>query len=180
MRIQKEDTLAVIVDIQERLLPHIFNWEQTLQNCLKLIDGLQVLSVPVLTTQQYTKGLGPTDASITNKIAEFSYIEKNTFSCYEEPVFKEKLLNLGKKNIVLCGIESHVCVLQTCLDLLDEGYLPVIVEDCISSRKLSDKVTAVERMRQEGARISTLESILFELTRCAGTETFKQISKLVK
>ena len=180
MRIRPEDTSAIIIDIQERLLPHIFEWDKTLQNCLKLIEGLQVLSVPLITTQQYTKGLGPTDPSVVNKIHEFSYIEKNTFSCYGEPVFKEKLALLGKKNIILCGIESHVCVLQTCLDLLDQQYLPVIAEDCVSSRKPNDKQIAIGRMRQEGARITTMESILFELTQCAGNETFKQISKIVK
>lgn len=180
MRILQDDTAAVVVDMQERLLPHIFQWEQTLQNSLKLIEGLQVLSVPVVVTQQYTKGLGPTDASIVNKITAFSHIEKNSFSCYGEPAFRQKLTVLGRKNIILCGIESHVCVLQTCLDLIDAGYLPVVVEDCVSSRKPSDMATAIERMRQEGARITTLESILFELTRCAGTGTFRSISGIVK
>lgn len=180
MRILKDDAVAVVVDIQERLLPHIFQWEQTLQNCLKLIEGLHVLSVPIVVTQQYTKGLGPTDPSIVNIISGFSHIEKITFSCCGESVFKEKISSLGKKYIILCGIETHVCVLQTCLDLLEEGYIPVVVEDCVSSRKPNDKAVAIARMRQEGARISTMESILFELTQVSGTETFKNISKLVK
>jgi nicotinamidase-related amidase len=180
MRILFEDTAAVVVDIQERLLPHIYKWEETLQNCLKLIEGLQVLSVPLVVTQQYTKGLGNTDASIVNKITEFSYIEKISFSCYGEPKFRDRIKSLGKKSIILCGIETHVCILQTCLDLIDEGYQPVVVEDCVSARKPNDKVIAIERMRQEGARITTLESILFELTQCAGTDTFKQISRIVK
>ena len=180
MRILKEDSAAVIIDIQERLLPHIYHWEQTLQNCLKLIDGLQVLSVPMIVTQQYTKGLGNTDPSIVNKITGFSHIEKMTFSCCGESAFKDKISSLGKKYIILCGIETHVCVLQTCIDLLEEGYIPFIVEDCVSSRNPNDKEIAIERMRQEGARITTLESILFELTQVSGTETFKQISKIVK
>jgi nicotinamidase-related amidase len=180
MRILQDETAAVVVDVQERLLPHIYQWEQTLQNCLKLIEGLQILSVPIVVTQQYTKGLGPTDPSIVNKITEFSFIEKISFSCYGEPVFIKKISSLGRKNIILCGVESHVCVLQTCLDLIDAGFNPVVVDDCVSSRKLADKLTAIERMRQEGARITTLESLLFELTACAGTETFKSISKLVK
>ncbi len=180
MRIQQKNSVAVVVDIQERLLPHIYQWEQTLNNCLKLIEGLQALNVPLLTTQQYTKGLGPTDASVINKIESFSHIEKNTFSCYGEDTFRERLSAFGRKYIILCGIESHVCVLQTCLDLLEAGYIPVVVEDCVSSRKPSDKVVAIKRMRQEGARITTLESLLFELTLCAGTNTFKSISKIVK
>jgi nicotinamidase-related amidase len=180
MRILKDDVVAVVVDIQERLLPHIYHWEQTLQNCLKLIDGLQVLAVPMLVTQQYTKGLGNTDPSIVNKITGFSHVEKNTFSCCGEPAFLEKLSSFGKKCIIVCGIEAHVCVLQTCLDLLEEGYIPVVVEDCVSSRKPNDKAIAIERMRQEGARITTIESILFELIQSAGTDTFKLISKIVK
>ena len=180
MRILRDQTAAVVIDIQERLLPHIFQWELTLQNCLKLIEGLQVLSVPMLVTQQYTKGLGHTEPSVVNKITGFSHIEKITFSCCGEPAFMEKLSSLEKKYIILCGIETHVCVLQTCLDLIDSGFVPVVVEDCVSSRKPNDKEIAIERMRQEGARITTLESILFELTQVSGTETFKSISKLVK
>ncbi|MBK9390065.1 MAG: isochorismatase family protein [Bacteroidetes bacterium] len=180
MRIIKDGTAVVVIDIQERLLPHIFQWELTLQNCLKLIDGLQVLSVPMLVTQQYTKGLGNTEPSVVNKITGFSHIEKNTFSCCGEPLFMERFASLEKKYIILCGIETHVCVLQTCLDLIESGFIPVVVEDCVSSRKPNDKEIAIERMRQEGARITTLESILFELTQVSGTETFKSISKLVK
>ena len=180
MRINHEETAAVVIDIQERLLPHINEWDITLQNCLKLIDGLQVLSVPLVVTQQYTKGLGATENSVSGKIPEFSFIEKISFSCFGEPAFRSRLSSLGKKYIILFGIETHVCVLQTCLDLIDEGYMPVIVEDCVSSRKPNDKSVAIERMRQEGARITTLESILFELVQCAGTDTFKSISKIVK
>jgi nicotinamidase-related amidase len=180
MRILQNETAAVVIDIQERLLPHIHNGERILQNCLLLIDGLKTLSIPVLITQQYTKGLGPTVSPIVQKFSGFSYIEKTSFSCYEEPAFREKLLLSGRQNTILIGIESHVCVLQTCLDLIDDGFRPVIVTDCISSRKPDDKVIAIERMRQEGAIITTLESLLFELTRRAGSEVFKNISRLVK
>ncbi len=180
MRILHEATVAVVVDIQEKLLPHIYDGESLLRNCLKLIEGLKILSVPLIFTQQYTKGLGPTVAPVVKLIPEFEHIEKNSFSCCEEPAFKERLALTSRKNVILCGIESHVCVLQTCLDLIDTGYTPVVVEDCVSSRKPDDKAVAIERMRQEGARITTLESVLFELTRRAGTDTFRSISKLVK
>ncbi len=180
MRILQNETAAVVIDIQERLLPHIYDAGKILDNCSKLIEGLHILSVPVIVTQQYTKGLGPTEPSIVQTFSEFNYIEKTAFSCFDEPAFKEEILITGKQNIILCGIETHVCVLQTCLDLIDRGFRPVVVHDCISSRKQEDKLVAIERMRQEGARISTMESILFELTRRAGTETFKSISRLVK
>jgi nicotinamidase-related amidase len=124
--------------------------------------------------------LGATVPSVVQRFPQFSYIEKISFSCFEESSFAVQLSELGKSNIILFGIESHVCVLQTCLDLLDSGLIPVVVEDCVSSRKLNDKKVAIKRMQQEGARITTLESILFELTRTAGNEVFKRISGIVK
>jgi nicotinamidase-related amidase len=180
MRILKEDSAAVIIDIQERLLPHMYDGEKMLRNCEKLIEGLKILSVPITVTQQYTKGLGPTQPSIMEMFSDFSFIEKTTFSCCGEPAFRENISLSGKKNIIICGIEAHVCVLQTCIDLIDDGFTPVIVADCISSRKPEDKSIAIERMRQEGALITTLESILFELTGRAGNDIFKSISRLVK
>lgn len=180
MRILQEETAAVVIDIQEKLLPHIYDGENTLYNCIKLVEGLQILSVPIIVTQQYTRGLGPTAPALKQKFSEFSYIEKISFSCYEEPLFSSRIYALGKKNLILCGLESHVCVFQTCIDLLDAGLTPVIVEDCVSSRKHNDKKVAIERMRQTGAQITTMESILFELTRFAGTNIFKSISGIVK
>jgi hypothetical protein len=154
--------------------------EQLEQNLVTLAAGLKVLEIPMLVTEQYTKGLGFTILPLKNALGDYSSIEKIAFSCCDEPQFSKALSVTGKKNVILCGIETHVCVLQTAIDLLQAGYQPVVIEDCVSSRKLSDKNTAIERMRQEGVIISSLESILFELTRYSGTETFKAISKLVK
>lgn len=181
MRILKEDTIAVIIDIQERLFPHIYDNEKILDNTLKLISGLQALEVPLTITEQYTKGLGKTLEPIVKQM-ENSYqpIEKIDFSCYGSTDFADLIKSHNKRNIIVFGVETHVCVLQTTLDLLEAGYNPIIVEDCVSSRKLNDKNIAIERMRQEGAIISSLESILFELCRKAGSDTFKIISKLVK
>jgi nicotinamidase-related amidase len=180
MRILKEEAVAIVVDIQERLLPHIHESDIILRNCMKLIEGLKILSVPIIITQQYTRGLGPTVQSIVQMFSEFRYIEKISFSCQDEPAFRNELALLGKTDIIICGIESHVCVLQTCLDLLEAGMRPVIVEDCVSSRKPDDKLVSIERMRQEGARITSKESLLFELMRVAGNETFRSISGIVK
>lgn len=180
MRILKEDSAALIIDIQERLFPVMSESEKLLENCLKLIDGLQVLSVPLIVTQQYTKGLGPTIPSVVSEINGFNYYEKISFSCLDEPKINEALDSLNKHFVILCGIETHVCVLQTCLDLLELGCHPVVVEDCVTSRNLNDKMIAIERMRQEGALVTTFESLLFELTRVAGSELFKKISGIVK
>ncbi|HEY3369917.1 MAG TPA: hydrolase [Prolixibacteraceae bacterium] len=180
MRILKENTIGLVVDIQERLVPVMEESEQLIENCSKLIQGLQILGLPILVTQQYTKGLGETVAEITAVIPDFHYIEKKDFSCFDEPAVAEKLALLGARNVIICGIESHVCVLQTALDLQEAGYVPVVVMDCVSSRSFDSMDLASERFRHEGIMMTSLESILFELTRSASATEFKEISKLVK
>ena len=180
MKIISSDTIAVIVDMQDNLLPHMHEEGQLLGNTGKLIDGLKILDIPFLITQQYTRGLGNSHQKILRRFPDMEYIEKISFSCCNEPQFIAELKRSGRKNVILFGIEAHVCVLQTCLDLLSYGYKAVVVSDCISSRNHHDKSVAIERMRQEGAIITTFESILFELTTVAGTDTFKKISKIVK
>jgi nicotinamidase-related amidase len=180
MRINKEHSCGLIIDIQEKLYPHIYKHDVIAGNTNILIRGLKILELPLILTQQYTIGLGETISIIKDSLTGLAPIEKNCFSCCDEPVFKNTLKQLDKKFVIIAGIEAHVCVLQTVLDLLADNYTPVVVENCISSRKNRDKKTAVERMKQEGAIITTYESILFELTRFAGTPKFKEISRLVK
>jgi len=180
MRILKDKTAAVVIDVQEKLYPHMCGNEQLKENLIILIKGLKQLNIPILVSQQYTKGLGPTITPVHEALGEYSIIEKTSFSCYDEPPFQENSFLLGKKFVIIAGIEAHVCVLQTVIDLLENEYIPVLVEDCVSSRKLNDKLIAVERMRSEGALVTTYESLLFELCRYAGTDTFKAISQLVK
>lgn len=180
MRITKEHTVGLVIDIQERLLPHISGHEMLLKNVRILVEGLNALEVPIMVTEQYRKGLGETVPVIQEALGHFEPTEKMSFSCCDDPQFILRLNNMAKKNVIVCGIESHVCVLQTAIDLLESGFLPVVVEDCISSRKPLDKEIAVRRMSREGAIITSYESILFELARISGTDTFKAISKLVK
>jgi len=180
MRILKEDTVGLVIDVQEKLFPHMQEKEGLEENLTRIIAGLAVIGIPILVTEQYVKGLGLTIASVHQVLGDFSSLEKLSFSCCGEPNFMNALKSHGKRNVIICGIETLVCVLQTAIDLLAEGYQPIVIEDCVSSRKLSDKQTAIKRMRQEGAIISSMESILFELTRTSGTETFKAISRLVK
>jgi nicotinamidase-related amidase len=178
--IPKEDVIAVVVDIQERLFPHIHEHQQLSENLVKLIKGLKILNVPMIVTQQYTRGLGQTIPPVAEALGEFEPLEKLTFSCYGDPDFVNVLNDSGKNHIILAGIETHVCVLQTAMDLLDIGYEVIIIEDCVSSRRLNDKQVALKRMRDDGVIITTCESILFELLKVAGTEEFKAISQLVK
>jgi nicotinamidase-related amidase len=180
MRIFKDRTSALIIDFQERLFPFIHENEKLLKNVPILIEGLKILGIPVFVTEQYVRGLGPTVTPIAQSLGDIKRIEKSSFSCCDEPRFMEGIALIAKENIIIAGIESHVCVLQTVIDLLRNGYHPIVVEDCISSRKENDKYIAVERMRKEGAVITTYESVLFELLRYSGTEQFKAISKLVK
>lgn len=180
MRIIKEQAVGLVIDIQERLFPFISENEALTRNAGILIRGFHALQLPFLVTEQYTKGLGPTIQPLQELIAGKEILEKSAFSCCDDPVFMERLVTMNRKFVVITGIESHVCVLQTTVDLLEKGYVPVVVEDCVSSRNLNDKRMAVYRMRREGAVVTTCESILFELLRFSGTEEFKAISRLVK
>lgn len=145
-----------------------------------LISGLKILNIPFILTEQYPKGLGNTIHSVSSNLRGIIPITKMAFSCCDEPEFIKALKEYNRKYVIIAGIESHVCVLQTVVDLLDQGFRPVVVEDCISSRKLNDKIIAVKRIIQEGALISTSESILLELVRISGTDEFKAVSCLIR
>ncbi|WP_346858622.1 hydrolase [uncultured Draconibacterium sp.] len=180
MRITKENTVGLIIDMQERLFPVMNEKEALLKSCQTLVEGLGTLSIPLVVSQQYTKGLGETLPEIKELIPDFEYIEKKDFSCWDTPEIADKLNELEAKNIIICGIESHVCVLQTAVDLKAAGLNPIVVMDCVSSRSEVNKEMAKERFRAEGIMMTSYESILFELTRSAGAPEFRAISKLVK
>lgn len=180
MRLLAGETAAVVIDIQERLFPHMHEGAALLERCCVLVRGLELLEVPILVTEQYPRGLGPTVDRVRECIDGFAPVEKISFSCCDHAPFLDALRVLDRRNVVLAGIEAHVCVLQTAIDLLDAGLRPVLVEDCISSRRPRDRDVAVERMRHEGAVVTTAESLLFELCRAAGTDRFKSLTRLVK
>lgn len=180
MRITKENTVGIVIDIQERLIAAMNDKETLLKNCATLAQGLKELNVPMLVSQQYTKGLGETVPEIKAAFDEFSYFEKKDFSCFQVAEIAQKLKELGAKNIIISGIESHVCVLQTAVDLKDAGLNPIVVIDCVSSRTAANVELAKERLRFEGIMTTSYESILFELTASAGDPSFRAISKLVK
>lgn len=181
MRILAEDTLALIIDYQERLVPVIHNNEELIHNSRILIKGLRALDIPLLVSQQYTKGIGMTVPEIKKAVGDgFEYLDKITFSCADNDEIFKKIMDLGRKNIIICGIEAHICVLQTVIDLIQKGFRVILVEDCIGSRKENDKKIAVQRAAKEGASLTTYEAILFELTRVAKTDVFKEISGLIK
>ncbi len=181
MRINRENTTSLMIDIQSKLFPHIYENIELEQKISKLIEGLKILELPITVTEQYTKGLGQTIPHVQKALArDYKPLEKMAFSCCDDINFMNEFEKQNKEFVIVAGIEAHVCVLQTVIDLIEKNYLPVVIEDCVSSRNPNDKAVAIERMRQEGARISTYESILFELLVYSGTDEFKAISKLVK
>lgn len=180
MRILKDKAILVVIDFQERIFPAIHENEKLMRNVPLLIEGMKALGVPVIVTEQYVRGLGPTIPAIAEKIEGTGRIEKSSFSCCDEPGFMMELASSGRDQVIITGIESHVCVLQTAIDLQHAGYHTTVVEDCVSSRKPNDKLIALDRMRREGITLTTYEAILFELLRYSGGETFKIISRIVK
>ncbi len=180
MRIKTEDAIAIAIDFQEKLMPAIKNREEVLKNSSILLRGLKALEVPVLVTQQYTKGLGESVEEIKDALGDFTPFDKITFSVYQNAGVREALEMSGRKNVIICGTEAHVCVLQSVIDLREAGYNVVLVEDCIGSRRKDNKKTGVQRALSEGALLTSYEAILFELTQTAKSPCFKTISNLVK
>jgi len=180
MRLDAHHCMALCIDIQERLFSHIHAHEELADRCVRLIKGLRVLNIPITVTEQYVKGLGPTIVPIREALGEHEPLEKMTFSCCGVQAIEAAVLGARRHQVIVFGIETHICVLQTVLDLLAQGQTVVVVEDCVSSRSANDKRVAIDRMRQQGAIITTMESLLFELLRAAGTDTFKAISAIVK
>ena len=180
MRIKAENCVFVQVDVQERLFPHIQNNEELEKNLVTLVKGLKLHEIPMIVNEQYKKGIGETIPSLKELTDDYPHFEKTTFSCCGNEDGLCAIKETGKNFVILAGIETHVCVLQTALDLLEEGLQPVLVTDCVNSRKQKDKETAIQRMIQAGVIPTTYESLLFELTVNAKNPVFKEISKLVK
>lgn len=180
MRILREDTAALLIDVQDRLLPAINKADEVLALAVRLIKGLQILEIPLVAVRQYPKGLGDMPRQLREVLGQYTPSDKVTFSAWDTEEIAGCIRSLGKKNLIVFGTEAHVCVLQTVIDLIGAGYNVVLVADCVGSRQPYDREIALRRAEKEGALLTTSESILFELLRKAATDTFKQISALVK
>ncbi len=180
MRITSENTLAIVIDLQEKLVPAILDNETVVKNSEILIKGLNALGVPIIVTQQYTKGLGETVPEIKEALGEYTPYEKVTFSVWHTEEIKNAIKSTGRRNILICGTEAHICALQSTIDLRAEGYNVFFVEDCVGSRKKNDKKFGCKRAAAEGAFLTTYEAILYEITAQAGTPEFKAVSALTK
>ena len=167
----------LVVDIQERLVPAIHEGSRVVENTGWLMEVAGHLEVPVLVSEQYPRGLGHTVESLAERAPEGGVVEKIHFSCAASPECMERLDALGRQQVIVTGIEAHVCVLQSALGLLDQGKDVFVVADAVSSRQASDAELALDRMRREGVRVVSREMVAFEWLHQAGTDTFKMISK---
>jgi len=180
MRLNPKLAALLIIDVQERFVPVIHDYPSILAAIRKIIRGAQVLEIPILLTEQYPKGLGQTVSEIRQLIPNIEAIEKLSFSCCGSSDFLDRLKELNRQQILVCGIETHVCVYQSCADLQDLGYEVHLLQDCVSSRKPDDRLLALQKLQAMGISMTGVEMALFEMLRVAGTPVFKEISRLVK
>lgn len=173
-----EDTVLLVVDVQEKLMPLIPGARKITWNLRRLIDGAAAVGLKALATEQYPQGLGPTVPELAGRLG--SIPSKATFSCGGCEPFVSQLVELGASKVMVSGIEAHVCVQQTVLDLLASGYRVYVPVDAVGSRYAIDFETGLKRMESAGATLTTTESALFEWCQVSGTPTFKKISALVR
>ena len=179
--LNKDQTVLVVVDLQEAFRSPIPDFAEIVDKTTIAVRGFSILNIPIIVTEQYPKGLGNTAEEIQMSLPEDAeIIEKTTFSSCGTISFSEKLKSLNAKQIVLAGIEAHICVNQTAHDLLNEDYQVHLLQDCVSSRTTHDKHTGIEKMRMSGVIPSNVEMALFELMRDAKHEKFKEIQRLIK
>jgi nicotinamidase-related amidase len=177
----RQHTGLLVIDVQDKLFPHVENSCQVIHNIQKVVRGFQILNLPIFVSEQYPQGLGTTVAPLKGILGnEQHYHIKTAFSCLDDAKIKTILLEEPITHWVLIGIEAHVCVLQTAKDLLANHRQVVILNDAISSRSIYDFSTAIAELRDSGARISSTETVLFELLRDSKAAEFKEISQLIK
>lgn len=180
--LRRDDTLLVVVDVQGKLARVVHDSEAMLSVLAKLVQGAQILGLPIVWVEQYPEGLGPTVEEIAGLLeqAGASPIAKRTFNACDQPAFLEAVRQSGRRQVLIAGIEAHICVYQTAVDLKARGYEVEVVVDAISSRTAENKQIGIEKMKQGGVAVTCLETALYELLRVGEGETFKQILKLVK
>jgi nicotinamidase-related amidase len=177
-----DNSVLMVVDIQQRLASAMPNGvrERVIEQVKVLLTAAETLSIPVLVTEQYPKGLGATEQALKSALPpETPVIEKTNFSSAKVEAIAENLIHSGRKQVFLTGMETHICILQTALDLLQQGYEVFVVEDAVSSRAKANQFNALQRLRLAGAVITNVESLLFEWLGDASHPEFKKLSKLI-
>ena len=178
--LDRNNAVLLIIDIQERLAVVMDKREMVVRNTLHLVELAKMLNLPIVVTEQYPKGLGRTLPEITAALPAYLPIEKVSFNCCGEASFNEQVRRLGKKKIIVTGMETHICVLQTCLGLLQEGFDVHLVTDAVCSRTKANWRAGLEFIRDAGGVVTCTETVLFQLLGVAGTNEFKVISQRIK
>ncbi|MBI1825259.1 MAG: hydrolase [Planctomycetes bacterium] len=174
--------MLLVIDIQEKILPLIGGPERVVTNSRKMIEAAQVLDIPVLVTEQYPKGLGHTVGALQAELhaSKAQVIEKPAFSCWAEPAVREAMLTLDRTQVIVVGIETHVCVQQTVLDLLSRDYTTFVCADAVGGRGALNHSLSLDRMRHAGGVITTVEAVMFELCGRTDIPRFKPMLEIIK
>jgi len=178
--LQTDRTVLLLVDIQGKLAEIMYEKESFYQNLRRLIMGARALSLPVIWMEQIPEKMGPTIPEVRELLASEQPISKKSFSCCGEPLFMDKLKASSRKQVLIAGIETHVCVYQTAADLVALGYEPFVVADAVSSRSRSNKQVGLDRIKSSGAQVTSVETALFEMTRTSEHPAFRDILKIVR
>ena len=177
MKLDRERAALLVVDVQEAFRPAVLDFEQVAANVAVLVRGARVLGLPVLVTEQYPQGLGHTVPEVSDHLDGLEPLEKVCFSAVDAEGFRD---SLEREQVLLCGIEAHVCVSQTAEDLLAGGREVHVAQDAVTSRTADNRALGLHKMERSGATVTSVETALFELLRRAGTPEFKQVQALVK
>ncbi len=175
-----DDVALVFIDVQTKLWNVMYEKENLLDNLQRLIKGVQILKVPIVLTEQNPRGLGPTMPELLQLMPEVQPVTKFCFSCYQEQSFHDALTALKRKQALVCGIEAHICVYQTAMEMLHSGYEVQVIADAVSSRTIRNRDIALNRLQTEGAKLTSIEMVLFELLKTAESPSFRDISKVIK
>jgi nicotinamidase-related amidase len=178
--LDRNRSALVLIDFQERLFPSVYEHQRVLMRIELLLLAAKLLQIPLVLTEQYPKGLGGTIDEIRKALPQVRPVEKISFSCVAAPGFMDQLFSLNRDQIVLAGIETHICVAQTALDLVSRGENVFVVADATAARRPLDAQTALQRLDRLGLTITTAEAVVFEWLRKAGTEEFKSIQPRLK
>ena len=181
MLLENTDCILLIIDLQEKLLKKIKKRNTLIRNTIKLIKTFQIFGLPIIVTEQYPKGLGLTDKKIKSSFDKFLPIEKTSFSCMRQTNVYKKIQSYEKKQLIICGIESHICVLQTAFDLVNLDFFPYIVTDAVSTIKEENNFSAMQRLQQQkNTSLVTTEMVIFELLKNSKNPHFKSINNFLK
>lgn len=179
-RMTVDNTILVMVDFQEKIIPAMHGAEKMAENVIKLARCAKRIGLPIMVTQQYTKGLGGTAPELKNVLGSFERIEKLEFDCTDNSEFTERLAASKSKNVIICGIESHICLQYTALSLLESGYNVTVLRDCSASRKRECMETAFDLMANRGCTVTTYESVIYKILGSSVHDAFRAISAIVK